>query len=510
MKYLMRSIVFAQRTLALVLPLVLGAATPIRAAVGVFAEGDGDESAVVVFDADRDRVLGSVRLGPSTSTGPAGCSISADQDLAFVTDFGARVWVIEPKQLRLAPGPNPIAISNDGLDTAISRDDRFLLVCGGNTPFVSPISVIDIGARTEVSTLSLSSSCLSIEVCGDGSVLATTPSSLHRLSISDTGTLSDTGEVRSGQFFAQNVTCAPDDASAILIKREDPAEIAAFRIPGLDPADTRVLTSQGSSGNTVLVSPDGDRAYASTSFGLLDIFDYDPESSTLSSLPIRSIDSGRGASSSVFGIDTMALTADGKKLYITKTPLWLSRSSGTIPSGRSTINDDATGDRLRIGSSDFAASLAGVKIIEPARVQVFDAANGTLKASMKRRGFVFPAGICLPRREAVAIDIRPGSKRNRIDPKSRGMVSVALLGSDALDVADVDAATLGFGPSHTRPADEVYFDDVNDDGLTDLVSRYRIQDTGIQSSDTEACVAATLFGGTEIEACDSITTVGRN
>ena len=506
MKYLMRSIVLAQCTLVLVLAIVLGAVTPIRAAVGVFAEGDGDESTVVVFDADRDRVLGSVRLGPSTSTGPAGCSISADQDLAFVTDFGARVWVIEPKQLRLAPGPNPIAISNDGLDTAISRDDRFLLVCGGNTPLVSPISVIDIEARTEVSTLSLGSNCLSVEVCGDGSVLATTPSSLYRLSISDTGTLSHTGEVRSGQFFAQNVTCAPDDASAILIK--DPAEIAAFRIPGLSPADTRVLTSQGSSGNTVLVSSDGDRVYASTSLGLLDVFDYDAEFSTLSSVPIQSIDLGGGASSSVFGIDTMALRADGKKLYVTRTPVWTSRSG--IPSGRLMTRDDATGGHRVIGSPDVAATLKGVRIVEPARVQVIDAASGTLKASMKRRGFVFPAGICLPRLEAVAIDVRPGSKRNLIDPKSRRMVSVALLGSDVLDVADVDATTLGFGPNHTGPADEVYFDDVNDDGLTDLVSRYRIQDTGIQSSDTEACVVATLSAGTEIEACDSITTVPRN
>ena len=150
-----------------------------------------------------------------------------------------------------------------------------------------------------------------------------------------------------------------------------------------------------------------------------------------------------------------------------------------------------------------------VRILEPARIQVIDTASGTLKASMKRRGFVFPAGICLPRAEAVAIDIRPHSINNRINPKSRAKVSIALLGSPVFDVADVDAATLVFGPNRTGPVDEIYLDDVNDDGWTDLVSRYRIQDTGVRSSDTEECLAGTLFGGTRIEACDSIMTAPR-
>ena len=385
------------RCLTFALPVVLAVAIPMRAVIGVFAEGDGDESTAVVFDAQRDRVLGSVHLGPSTPTGPAGCSITANQDRAFVTDFGARVWVIEPQQRRLAPGLNPIPISNDGLDTAITPDDRFLLVCGGNTSVLSPISVVDLSTQTEVSTLTLESNCLSVEVCGDGSVLATTPSSLHRLSISDTGTLSDTGEVRPGQFFAQNVTCAPDDASAILIKSNDPAEIRSFGIPGLAPADSRVLTSPGSLGNTVLISPDGDRVYASTSFGLLDVFGYDPRSATLSSSPIRSIDSGKAASSSVFGIDTMALGSDGRKLYITKTPIWSSRTFSNLALERITVRDERTGGFRPIGLSDVSAGPKKPKIVERARVQVFDTASGTLKASMKRRGFVFPAGICLPR-----------------------------------------------------------------------------------------------------------------
>jgi len=107
------------------------------------------------------------------------------------------------------------------------------------------------------------------------------------------------------------------------------------------------------------------------------------------------------------------------------------------------------------------------------------------------------------------VDIKPGSEPNAINLSEEGVVAVALLGREGLDVTEVDVTTLAFGSAGATfdHSHGPHFDDVDGDGFLDLVSHYRIEKTGIEFGDREACLRGKLMDGMRFGGCDGVRTV---
>lgn len=110
----------------------------------------------------------------------------------------------------------------------------------------------------------------------------------------------------------------------------------------------------------------------------------------------------------------------------------------------------------------------------------------------------------VPSTITVNIDIKPGSDPNSINLKSNGVIPVAILGSSDYDVSDIDVSSLAFGPGGASAAHDGHLEDVNDDGLTDLVVHFPTQDTGLSDGDTEATLTGQTNGGQDLEGSDSV------
>lgn len=113
-----------------------------------------------------------------------------------------------------------------------------------------------------------------------------------------------------------------------------------------------------------------------------------------------------------------------------------------------------------------------------------------------------------PPMEPVSIDIKPGNDYNVINMKSRGVIPVAILGSDTFDVTTIDVTTIKFGtPPESyflEPVRDPALEDVNSDGFIDLICHFKTQLTGLTSTDTIAGIKAQLYDDSWIEGTDDV------
>ncbi len=93
----------------------------------------------------------------------------------------------------------------------------------------------------------------------------------------------------------------------------------------------------------------------------------------------------------------------------------------------------------------------------------------------------------------VEMDIKPGSFPNSINPKSEGRIPVAIFSNPSFDAPNrVDQTNLYFGRTGNEPSLDFCSgaEDVNGDGLLDLVCHFSTQLTGFQNGNNQGILKA--------------------
>lgn len=109
----------------------------------------------------------------------------------------------------------------------------------------------------------------------------------------------------------------------------------------------------------------------------------------------------------------------------------------------------------------------------------------------------------------MTIDISPGSDTNPINLASHGNVAVAILSTASFDATRIDPLSLRFGPGGaTESHGRGHFEDVNRDGLVDLVVHFSVPDIGFSCFDTDLTLVGETYEGTSFIGTDSVTVKG--
>lgn len=120
---------------------------------------------------------------------------------------------------------------------------------------------------------------------------------------------------------------------------------------------------------------------------------------------------------------------------------------------------------------------------------------------------------------AVEMDIKPGSDENPVNLRSRGVLPVAILTTDAFDAADVDVSSLTLGDgdgddTSVAASHHASLEDVDDDGDLDLSLKFRteelVENGDLADGTTELFLNGATSDGTPIVGSDGVQVHGHS
>ncbi|UCH33947.1 MAG: hypothetical protein JSV65_15510 [Armatimonadota bacterium] len=115
----------------------------------------------------------------------------------------------------------------------------------------------------------------------------------------------------------------------------------------------------------------------------------------------------------------------------------------------------------------------------------------------------------------VGVDVKPGSEVNPINLRARGVLPVAVLSAEGFDATLVDPSTVevaGAGVAMRGKSGRymAHFEDVDDDGMLDLLVQVEVQDLDPgQLQDGYAVVTGETYGGEAFQGQDDIVLIPR-
>lgn len=290
------------------------------------------------------------------------------------------------------------------------------------------------------------------------------------------------------------------DGSNLMQLTTDPA---GGRMPEWSPDGAKIafLSNRGGSEDIWIMNADGTNSMKVTN-GLVGIF----------SSPAFSPDGRRIVFSSPLSphvSNLMIIDADGTGLcqltagnFEDRYPHWSTRGivfsrSGSGHSGLWLIQPDGSGVEALHGTDGadrpvWSPDASKIAFDDFMHIYVFDLTNRTVKPLTQLNVL------------SIVIYIKPGVA-NTISPKSERSIPVAILSAPWFDpVRQIDQSSIRFGPTGTeRSAASCIADDVNEDGVTDLVCQFDVA-AAFSPANTEGILKAKDANGILFEGRDAV------
>lgn len=271
---------------------------------------------ISVFNADQDVVTGSLGAQPGMALGD--CAITSDEKRGFTSSNNNEITFLD-----LTGGSGfstnrhkQVAISNLGVDIALSPDDSFLVMAGGGS-LQQPLSVVDTFLEREIATAGPFVDHSSVEFCDNGNLLVTTThgkvygqgldNALYDVSIDANGHIELKGNRLSSGAQPNNAICAPGSFAGVLLDRE--GGITSFTFPGLVKAEYRSLGN--AAGVAAVFSRDGRSLFVRTRYSV-QAFHFNPLTGAMSELWALEMPE----TSTFYGIEQIAIHPESNKLYV--------------------------------------------------------------------------------------------------------------------------------------------------------------------------------------------------